>query len=259
LTSGGWLSTFTLVESGICPITTWRNCLPTSNKPHANPASAQGSENLDEPLSEAKVENVQNTTLVEQRRDQICDAALKLFLEKGYASTTIRDICAASGVNQASIYDYVANKNDILRRLLNKLWFRPDVLTLAQRLETDGNLSLEENLANYYRENWAKKRQGILLGYRTVPYMQADDRKAMRAREESISRDLAEQLEEITGLPADDPAVQVTVQMLNFLVAFAPMRDWLLDIDNETVVRATAAGAAAMIEQLGKENQTNNS
>ncbi|HCI11288.1 MAG TPA: TetR/AcrR family transcriptional regulator, partial [Alcanivorax sp.] len=53
------------------------------------------------------------------------------FLEKGFDATTIRDICARSGVNQASIYDYIANKNDILRRLLNKLWFAQDVPTLA--------------------------------------------------------------------------------------------------------------------------------
>jgi len=250
---GDQLRTFTPVWSRFTPDSTRRYCLVTSNKPHATPASEQGSENLDEPLSEARVENVQNSTLVEQRRDQICDAALKLFLEKGYASTTIRDICAASGVNQASIYDYVANKNDILRRLLNKLWFRPDVPNLGERLKNERNLSLQENLENYYRDNWSKKREGILLAYRTVPYMQADDRKAMRVRERSVAKELAEQLEEITGLPANDPSVEVTVQMINFMAAFAPMRDWMISADNETTVRVTAAGAVAMIEQLAKE------
>ena len=38
-----------------------------------------------------------------------------LFIEKGFAATTIRDICSKSGINQASIYDYVLNKQDILR------------------------------------------------------------------------------------------------------------------------------------------------
>ena len=72
-------------------------------------------------LSEAELTVVQNESLIHRRREQICQAALELFLEKGFASTTIRDICAKSGVNQASIYDYIANKNDILRRLLNQL------------------------------------------------------------------------------------------------------------------------------------------
>ncbi len=77
-------------------------------------------------LAEAEITSVQNQSLIQSRREQICEAALSLFLEKGFAATTIRDICARSGVNQASIYDYIANKNDILRRLLNQLWFRED-------------------------------------------------------------------------------------------------------------------------------------
>src|SRR5690606_16330496 len=98
--------------------------------------------------------------LVERRRDQICEAALELFLEKGFASTTIRDICSRSGVNQASIYDYIANKNDILRRLLNKLWFGPEMPTLAERLDRDPEAPFEECLAAFLQDAWSKKRKG---------------------------------------------------------------------------------------------------
>ncbi|MCW8194102.1 TetR/AcrR family transcriptional regulator [Proteobacteria bacterium 005FR1] len=210
----------------------------------------------DQLLSEAEVDSVQNTSLVEQRREQICDAALELFLEKGFASTTIRDICARSGVNQASIYDYVANKHDILRRLLNRVWFRPDVPTLAERLENHGELSFQENVANYFHDNWTKKRQGILLSYRSVPHLQEDDRKAMRSREKAIARDLAAQLEEMTKLPADDPALEIMAQVIIYLAAFGPMRDWLLKTNNETTLRVVSAGVAAMVDQLAKENKT---
>lgn len=227
--------------------------MATSDKQHAKTASLQGSKCPDQPLSEAEVDNVQNPDLVEQRREQICDAALKLFLKKGFAATTIRDICAASGVNQASIYDYVANKNDILRRLFNKVWFRPDMPTLAQRLQEDSELPLQENIANYYRDAWDKKREGIVLAYRTVPHMQPDDRRAMREREQTVADELAEELAKITDLPADGPEIEVTAQMISYLAAFAPMRDWLLNADDEATLRVVAAGTAAMIEQLGKE------
>src|SRR5690606_6506618 len=105
-----------------------------------------------EQLAEAQIENIQNLSLAEQRRDQICDAALELFLEKGFASTTIRDICARSGVNQASIYDYIANKNDILRRLLNKLWFRSGVPNLHELMEENPQGSLEDCVRLYLTE-----------------------------------------------------------------------------------------------------------
>jgi len=233
--------------------------LAATNKQRGTASSQRKKRNPDEPLSEAKVNNVQNTALAEQRRDQICDAALELFLEKGFASTTIRDICARSGVNQASIYDYIANKNDILRRLLNKLWFRTDVPTLAQRLETDSDLSLQENVANYFRDTWSVKRKGTLLAYRTVPYLQEADRKAMRAREESIANALAEQLASVTGRGEDDPELEVLAQMIIYLAAFGPMRDWLIkEADTDTILRVVSSGVAAMVEEMAKEKNENN-
>lgn len=186
------------------------------------------------------------------RREQICQAALELFLEKGFASTTIRDICARSGVNQASIYDYIANKHDILRRLLNQLWFRPDVPTLPEYLATRADTPFADTVAAYFHEVWDKKRQAILLSYRAVPHLQDDDRKAMRAREERLLEDLAAQLRQQAGLAADDRRADVVANMILFMTAFAPMRDWLMkDIDDAILLETVAASIAAMVDRLG--------
>ena len=198
-------------------------------------------------MAEADISSVQNTDLIRERRQQICDAAVELFLEKGFAATTIRDICARSGVNQASIYDYVANKNDILRRVLNQLWFREDVQTLPEIL-LDRDLPLEEALARYFRESWAFKRKASLLAYRTIPHLPPEDRRAMRIREIAVMKDLSDRLRERLGLEDEDKRLEIVANVLVFLSAFAPMRDWLnRDIPDETMVRTLAAGAAAMI------------
>ncbi|MGR3320303.1 MAG: TetR/AcrR family transcriptional regulator [Pseudooceanicola sp.] len=212
--------------------------------------SKASSDKADRTLEEAEITNVQNSSLVQSRREQICDAALELFLEKGFASTTIRDICARSGVNQASIYDYIANKNDILRRLLNQLWFRKDVVGLPDVLG-DGTLSLEEAFARYYRDSWNAKRKGTLLVYRSVPHMLEEDRKAMRARDVGLIAALAAELRKRAGREVDDTEVEILANVLIFLSAFGPMRDWLhKDAPNETIVRAVASGAAAMTRSL---------
>lgn len=204
-------------------------------------------------LAEAVVDTVQDEALIRTRRDQICDAALELFLEKGFASTTIRDICARSGVNQASIYDYIANKNDILRRLLNKLWFRRDVPTLPERLDQAGDAPLEETVGDYFRDTWSKKRKGTLLAYRAVPHLQEHDRKALRAREEAVIAAMAARLRDRTGLPKQDPRAEVIANLILFIAAFGPMRDWLLqDVDDELILRTVATGVAAMLEQLAE-------
>jgi|TARA_R110002124_G_scaffold287256_1_gene471962 AcrR family transcriptional regulator len=208
-------------------------------------------------LDEAVVGSVQDTSLVEERVDQICDAALELFLQKGFASTTIRDICAKSGINQASIYDYIANKNDILRRLLNKLWFRADIPTLSERLKQSEDVSLEENVARYLRDAWSKKRKGTLLVYRSVPHLLEDDRKTMRARDLAVIEELAGQLKNETGLAPDDPRNRVVANLILFLSAFAPMRDWLTkDVDDELILRTVSAGVAAMVKQIAADSES---
>lgn len=204
-------------------------------------------------LAEAQLNAVQNTSLIERRRDQICDAALELFLEKGFASTTIRDICARSGVNQASIYDYIANKNDILRRLLNKLWFQSGTPQLGELLEQHANEPVKDLMARYLRESWTLKRKGTLLAYRTVPHLQSDDRRAMRARDQSVIDHTARQLRDYAGLTEEDPRAEIMANLIMFMAAFGPMRDWLLnDIDDEIIVETVATGMAAMIEHLAQ-------
>ena len=57
---------------------------------------------------------VKNKALIEKRLDQISDNAMKLFAEKGYHNTSVRDIANLSRISTGSIYDYVRNKEDIL-------------------------------------------------------------------------------------------------------------------------------------------------
>jgi AcrR family transcriptional regulator len=52
-----------------------------------------------------------------EREGEILDAAAKLFRDKGYASTTIRDIGALAGLNHASSHYYFGSKAAILYAL----------------------------------------------------------------------------------------------------------------------------------------------
>jgi TetR/AcrR family transcriptional regulator, cholesterol catabolism regulator len=57
---------------------------------------------------------IKNPELVEKRRRQIIDAAVKLFIEKGFHKTTTREIAGAAGFSIGSLYEYVTSKEDIL-------------------------------------------------------------------------------------------------------------------------------------------------
>ena len=56
-------------------------------------------------------ENTQN------RKDQLVKEATKLIAEKGYTSTTMRDIAEASGIEAASIYNHFESKEQILKEI----------------------------------------------------------------------------------------------------------------------------------------------
>ena len=57
---------------------------------------------------------IKDQDLVAQRRSEIIDVATRLFLERGFHKTSIRDIARACPFNLASLYMYVASKEDIL-------------------------------------------------------------------------------------------------------------------------------------------------
>lgn len=53
-----------------------------------------------------------------ERREKILENALRLFIEKGYFNTSLRDVIARSGVGAGTFYNYFIDKEDVLRALL---------------------------------------------------------------------------------------------------------------------------------------------
>jgi AcrR family transcriptional regulator len=54
----------------------------------------------------------------EKRRQDILSASLELFVEKGFAGTTVRDISAATGTSNGLLFHYFPTKDDILEALV---------------------------------------------------------------------------------------------------------------------------------------------
>jgi TetR/AcrR family transcriptional repressor of nem operon len=52
-------------------------------------------------------------------RDRIVYAAMTLFAQKGYASTSVADILLAAGVNAGSLYHFFPGKQDVLLAVLD--------------------------------------------------------------------------------------------------------------------------------------------
>jgi TetR/AcrR family transcriptional regulator, fatty acid metabolism regulator protein len=82
--------------------------------------------------------------LVGARRTQILDAATRVFASKGFNRATIRDVAQDAGVADGTIYNYFANKTDLLFGLLDRL-------NDTERRPASLALAAEASFADYFR------------------------------------------------------------------------------------------------------------
>ncbi len=59
--------------------------------------------------------------LITARRNQILDAATKVFAEKGFHPTTIKDIAREAGIADGTIYNYFENKTALMLGIFDRL------------------------------------------------------------------------------------------------------------------------------------------
>src|SRR4051794_14710960 len=57
---------------------------------------------------------VKDQALIELRQRQLVQAAISVFLRKGFHKASVRDIGRAAGLTQGTIYNYIRSKTDIL-------------------------------------------------------------------------------------------------------------------------------------------------
>jgi AcrR family transcriptional regulator len=54
------------------------------------------------------------------RRDEIIDAAVRLWARRGYDATGIADVCREAGIGKGALYHHVGSKEDILFEIHNR-------------------------------------------------------------------------------------------------------------------------------------------
>lgn len=131
---------------------------------------------------------VTDPKLIEERRGQIVRAAVKLFSEEGYYTTTIQQIAKEAGVSTGLIYQYFRDKDDILFLSL-KLVLETYENEIPPRLE-----GIEHPVDRLCMALWAYcsivdgLRQATLLAYRSTKSLREDRRALVMADETRTNR-----------------------------------------------------------------------
>lgn len=91
------------------------------------------------------------------RRVQILDAAIKVFAQRGFHRTTIRDVAKAAGVADGTIYNYFENKTALLLGILNRL---NETERRAEDLAQVADTDIRAFFRQYLRHRFAVLSQG---------------------------------------------------------------------------------------------------
>ena len=71
-------------------------------------------------MSEPQVGGVRDV-VVRARREQIVEAATRVFAQKGFSRATTREVARVAGVSEGTIYNYFEDKGALLTAILDKL------------------------------------------------------------------------------------------------------------------------------------------
>jgi AcrR family transcriptional regulator len=131
---------------------------------------------------------VTDARLVGERRGQILRAAVRLFSEKGYYTTTISQIAREAGISTGLIYQYFGDKDDILLLSL-KLVLETYEREIPARLE-----GVAHPVERLCMALWAYctivdgLREATVLAYRSTKSLRADRRALVKEDETRTNR-----------------------------------------------------------------------
>ncbi len=169
-------------------------------------------------------------SLFQKRQLQIVKKAAKLFMKKGYAQTSMRQISRATGIDISNLYYFIESKEDILFRVFEMI-HRPES-EIFHRQEIIGIEDPVERLRLVLREilNVAyKHKEEILLLYRESKLLPDKLRKQILIKESHFVTHIEEILK--TGLEKrvfEFKDASFTANMIIFELSLYPLRSWNL-------------------------------
>lgn len=90
------------------------------------------------------------------RRDQILEAALRVFADKGFAETTMDEVAADAGLAKGSLYVYFPTKEDLLRKLLSRFTLLPE---LPQMMDSIREMPPRTGIPKLVTQIWLRFRE----------------------------------------------------------------------------------------------------
>jgi len=204
---------------------------------------SQGTEEIPDPVRQETIET---------RKSKIVKKATRLFIKKGYAQTTMRDISKATGINLGNLYNYISSKEDILCLSFETYhdpameWFRREGIMDIEDPKEQLQTALRQMLIAIH-----DVMNDVLMMYRETRVLPPKFLKIVLKKE----GDLIAIFENIIVRGVEKKVFNVrdpffAANMLVFQLSLYPLRSWnlkrysreeFLALSEETILRAIVA------------------
>jgi TetR/AcrR family transcriptional regulator, cholesterol catabolism regulator len=121
------------------------------------------------------------------KRQELVEVAAQIFREKGYEATTLSDIAERFGADRASLYYYVAGKEELFQEALQGITDRN--VQDAEQILGDDQISAPEKLRLLIEKQMVSHEQNYPHVY---VYIQEDMRKVANAKSKWAKRMVAQ-------------------------------------------------------------------
>ena len=174
---------------------------------------------------------VKDGDLVEKRRRQIVEAAVELFINKGYHLTTTREIAQAAGFSIGTLYEYIKSKEDVLYLVCDAIHAEVET-RIRQAIDASGTGrdALIKAVADYFQV-CDRMQDDILLIYQETNSLEPDSQKyvlANEARITSIFVDIIHRGGSDGSLRVNGPSAELTAHNITVLGHMWTFRRWYL-------------------------------
>ena len=180
--------------------------------------------------SAKKVETkIKNLDLVEQRRQQIIDGAIKVFSAKGFHSATVREIAEEAGLTMGTLYNYINSKEDII-------YIVYDYISSALRQEVrdaiDGISEPKERLKAALRQNLKSIHQHqdvIMFIYKASSFLDRESLHEVLGRETEYIELFEDLLRGyFKGEKVEENRLRLAADLLTYIPVIMTFRRWSL-------------------------------
>ncbi len=178
---------------------------------------------------------IKNPELVRERRRQIIDSTVELFIEHGYHKTTTRMIAKAANFSIGSLYEYVSSKEDLLYLVCKTI--HEEVKDAVENALSDTDTG-KERLAQMIRQYFyvCDKMGGhILMMYQVTQFLPEKWKERVLVNELNITDIFINALSSMAGTDnfpeLDDKIINLVGHNISVLGQMWAFRRWHVQHD----------------------------